>query len=667
MALKLRQGLSTDRTTITPESGELLYTTDTKALFVGDGTTTGGNAISGGGGGSGTVTSVSGTGTVSGISLSGTVTTSGNLTLGGTLAVTPSNFASQTANTVLSAPNGTNGTPTFRSLVAADIPTLNQNTTGTASNVTGTVAIANGGTGTATPSLVAGTNVTITGSWPNQTIAASGGGGGSGTVTSVSVASANGFAGSVTNATTTPAITVSTSITGVLKGNGTAISAASAGTDYQAPITLTTTGTSGAATFVANTLNIPQYSSGGGSGTVTSVDATVPTFLSVTGGPITTSGTLAISYSGTALPIANGGTGQTTRQAAINGLVSVVTNRRFLRGDGTNATMAMIEVADVPTLNQDTTGTAANVTGTVAVANGGTGTATPSLVAGENITLSGSWPNQTIISSYTVFKNRLINGQMQIAQRATSGTSGNAVPTTSPTYPSLDRWYAYATGATVTVARVAGSGANQFNLQVSGAASVTAVGIGQRIEQLNCYDMADSTATLSVNISNSLLTTVTWTASYATITDTWSAKTQIATGTFTVTSTLTNYNAQISIPAAATTGIEILFTVGAQTSGTWVIGNAQLEKGSTATSFDYRSIGAELDLCQRYFLKTEAYVAPLVSGVAVSSMSFAAQMRTSPTVSGGGTGFTVVVPSSNQVSYYKTGASGQVLSFNSEL
>jgi hypothetical protein len=263
---------------------------------------------------------------------------------------------------------------------------------------TGILDVANGGTGTATPALVAGTNVTITGTWPNQTIAASGGGG-SGTVTSVSVASANGFAGSVANATTTPAITVSTSITGVLKGNGTAISAASAGTDYQAPITLTTTGTSGAATFIANTLNIPQYSGGGGSGTVTSVDATVPAFLSVTGGPITTSGTLAISYSGTALPIANGGTGQTTRQAAINGLVDRLTNRYFLRGNNTNAVMAMIEVADIPTLNQDTTGTAANVTGTVAIANGGTGTTTPALVAGTNVTITGTWPNQTIAST----------------------------------------------------------------------------------------------------------------------------------------------------------------------------------------------------------------------------------------------------------------------------
>ena len=59
---------------------------------------------------------------------------------------------------------------------------------------------------------------------------------GTGTVTSVSVVSANGFAGSVATATTTPAITLSTTITGLLKGNGTAISAAVSGTDY-APAT----------------------------------------------------------------------------------------------------------------------------------------------------------------------------------------------------------------------------------------------------------------------------------------------------------------------------------------------------------------------------------------------------------------------------------------------
>lgn len=109
----------------------------------------------------GTVTSVGGTGTVSGLTLTGTVTASGNLTLGGTLAVTPSNFASQTANTVLAAPNGAAGVPAFRAIVAADIPTLNQNTTGTSSNVTGTVAVANGGTG-ATTAAAARTNLGAT-------------------------------------------------------------------------------------------------------------------------------------------------------------------------------------------------------------------------------------------------------------------------------------------------------------------------------------------------------------------------------------------------------------------------------------------------------------------------------------------------------------------------
>jgi hypothetical protein len=45
-----------------------------------------------------------------------------------------------------------------------------------------------------------------------------------------------------------------------------------------------------------------------------------------------------------------------------------------------------------------------------------------------------------------------------------------------------------------------------------------------------------------------------------------------------------------------------LFTVGALTAGlTWTIGNVQLEKGSTATSFEYRPYGTGLALCQRYY------------------------------------------------------------------
>jgi hypothetical protein len=57
-------------------------------------------------------------------------------------------------------------------------------------------------------------------------------------------------------------------------------------------------------------------------GTVSSVAASVPAFLSIAGSPITTSGTLAISYSGTALPVANGGTGVTTSTGTGNVVLS---------------------------------------------------------------------------------------------------------------------------------------------------------------------------------------------------------------------------------------------------------------------------------------------------------------------------------------------------------
>ena len=120
-----------------------------------------------------------------------------------------------------------------------------------ATAVTGTLSVANGGTGQTSftngqllignstgntltkASLTAGSGVTITPGAGSIEIAFTGPG--SGSVTSVSVASANGFAGTVATATSTPAITLSTSVTGVLKGNGTAISAATSGTDYLAP------------------------------------------------------------------------------------------------------------------------------------------------------------------------------------------------------------------------------------------------------------------------------------------------------------------------------------------------------------------------------------------------------------------------------------------------
>lgn len=111
-----------------------------------------------------------------------------------------------------------------------------------------------------------------------------------GTVTSVSVTSANGFAGTVATATTTPAITISTSITGVIKGNGTAISAATAGTDYSA-------GTSALAT------GILKSTTSTGALTI-AVAADFPTLnQNTTGTASNVTGTVAVT---------NGGTGTTT-------------------------------------------------------------------------------------------------------------------------------------------------------------------------------------------------------------------------------------------------------------------------------------------------------------------------------------------------------------------
>ena len=211
------------------------------------------------------------------------------------------------------------------------------------------------------------------------------------------------------------------------------------------------------------------------------------------------------------------------------------------------------------------------------------------------------------------FKNRIINGGMNTDQR--NAAASQTFTAAGALAYSVDRWYGYCTGANVTGQQVAGATTptvTQNRYRFTGAASVTAVGFGQRIEQKNSYDLAGSTCTLSADLGiSATLTTVTWTAYYATTTaDTFGSLasptvTSIATGTFTVGAAVANFSANISIPAAATTGIQILFTVGALTAGlTWTIGNVQLEKGSTATSFDFRDYGRELMMCQRYYRKT---------------------------------------------------------------
>jgi hypothetical protein len=284
--------------------------------------------------------------------------------------------------------------------------------------------------------------------------------------------------------------------------------------------------------------------------------------------------------------------------------------------------------------------------------------------------------NSNVFNVVGPYRNRFINGGMQIAQRATSATvtASTAVPTASTGYYTVDRWYVYSTGANVTAAQVAGSGSTRNRLQITGAASVTAIGVGQRIEVANSYDLAGNNVTLGVDLANSLLTTVTWTAYYANTADTFGTvgtptKTQIATGTFTVTSSVTRYTANIAIPAAATTGVEVVFTVGAQTSGTWTVGNVQLELGLVNSTFEQRNYGQELLLCERYYTVVDYVTA--VENYYTNNLNyrfvtqFRVKLRVSPTIMGTYTTAGVTIyPSSDAVQFYNTVGSKTVTSVN---
>jgi hypothetical protein len=255
-----------------------------------------------------------------------------------------------------------------------------------------------------------------------------GAGTGSGTVTAVSVVSANGFAGSSSGGAT-PALTLSTSITGVLKGNGTALSAATAGTDYSAGTSALTTGilkstTTTGALSIAVAADFPtlnQNTTGSAAtlttgrtiaitgdlaytspsfdgstnvtaaGTLATVNTNVGSFtnasITVNGKGLVTaasSGTAPVtSVTGTSPVVSSGGATPAISLAAaygdtLNPYASKTANFVLAAPNGAAGvpTFRAVVAADIPTLNQNTTGTASNVTGTVAIANGGTGQTT---------------------------------------------------------------------------------------------------------------------------------------------------------------------------------------------------------------------------------------------------------------------------------------------------
>jgi len=240
--------------------------------------------------------------------------------------------------------------------------------------------------------------------------------------------------------------------------------------------------------------------------------------------------------------------------------------------------------------------------------------------------------------SGALFRNRLINGNMAVDQR-NNGASQTFTAAAAIAY-GVDRWYASCTGANITGQRVSGTSPNLYAYQFTGATSNTGLIFGQRIESFNCADLVSKTVVGSLTVSSSSITTLTWTAYYANSTDTFAAKTQIATGTLTITSTPTDYSFSFAAGTNAANGIALEFSCGALT-GTQTIKfeNVQLESGSIATAFEQRPYSTQLVLCQRYYYRTTMAAASLdgSSGYAISATGsrtitpFPVAMRIAPT------------------------------------
>lgn len=225
---------------------------------------------------------------------------------------------------------------------------------------------------------------------------------GSGTVTSVSVATANGFAGTVVNPTTTPAITLSTTVTGVLYGNGTSVAAATGG---QLPVMTATVG-GAVPTPPNNTTTFLRgdgtFAAPAGGGTVTSV--------SFTGGLIsvaTATTTPAFTVAGTSGGIpyfSSASTWATSAALAANAIVigggagvapaTTTTGTGVLTALGINVGSAGAFVTFNGALGTPSSGTVTNLTGTASInINGTVGATTPTtgvfttLVAGSTTSL----------------------------------------------------------------------------------------------------------------------------------------------------------------------------------------------------------------------------------------------------------------------------------------
>lgn len=365
------------------------------------------------------------------------------------------------------------------------------------------------------------------------------------------------------------------------------------------------------------------------------------------------------------LEIVGGGTGATTRQNAMDALAGAVTSGSYLRGNGTDVVMATIQVADVPTLNQNTTGNATTAT-TATNLSGGSVAATT--ITGTSFTSASTFG----------FKNRIINGAMQIDQR----NSGASVTVTGSNY-SVDRFVLQATQTSkFTGQQNAGSVTpptgfrNYLGTTSSSAYSILSTDIFDIQQQIEGYNAADlmwgtasaATVILSFWVRSSLTGTFggsltndapdrsypfTYTISSA---NTWEQKTITIAGDTSGTWGTTNgvgirvyFGLGVGSTKSGTAGAWAAADYRSATSAVSVVGTSgatfyitgvQLEKGSTATTFDYRPYGTELALCQRYYyLLSTASARELFNGQAYNTTSvfgkvldLPVSMRTAPTI-----------------------------------
>ena len=305
------------------------------------------------------------------------------------------------------------------------------------------IQVAKGGTGTATPALVAGTNVTVTGTWPNQTINASG------------VTAVTGSGNIASSGGTTPNITFTGQLPVANGGTGTATPSIVAGTN------VTVSGT-----WPNQTINATGGSGGGDvSGPASSTDNAVARFDSTTGKIIQNSGVVINDsgevtvgvWKGTEIGLSYGGTGgASASQARGNILPSYAGNAGKVLAVNTGATdVEYIAVGGSGTVTSvamsgGTTGLTTSggpitasgtitLGGTLAIASGGTGTSTPAIVAGTNVTVSGSWPNQTInaTAAAQVYPSAGIANSTGTAWGTSYTTSGSGTVVALATSPTI--------------------------------------------------------------------------------------------------------------------------------------------------------------------------------------------------------------------------------------